>query len=84
MRQETGMGVLPQGGGGGAKRNIFLKIVSVIMLKSYLISRFKCHICRQPCFLYKKVYSELDQTTSQIMIKHFHKGGGGGGGGGAF
>ena len=35
MKQETTTGVLPR----------LKNTISVIMLKSYLISRFKCHIC---------------------------------------
>lgn len=55
MRRETTMGVLQ-----GLKRRFapivvqnafsYKTINSVIMLESFLISRFMCHICRQPLF----------------------------------
>ena len=56
------MGVLPDpkgrfvpvgggGGGGGRGQNALVhkSTNSVIMQQSYLVSRFKRHICRQPC-----------------------------------
>ena len=57
MRQERAMGVLPRLKGrfvlmvGQNALFFFENTNSVIMLKSYLISRFKYYIYRQPCLL---------------------------------
>ena len=56
MGQDTALGVLSGLKGvlsqwWGKTPYFFENTNFVIILKSYLISRFKCHICRQPFFL---------------------------------
>ena len=51
---------------------LFLKSTnSVIMLKSCLNSRFKCHICRKPCFLLQKNVFRIRSDNFLMKKKTF-------------